>query len=125
MPKDPHARYSRNGHWHALRSVNKQRPARFGLADFPDETVEVVMQQTHRGDERESHACNNGIIKEAPQVSERTKSQAQHDISQDQESARPKHETNEGTGLGIVACPAEVEEPDDRQVLNVVPRLEH
>src|SRR5437867_5917194 len=104
MPKD---RYSindrRRGRRYALGGFIKQRPARLRLANFPDETVEVVMQQSHRGHERESHARSDSVIKEPPDVSERTEGEAQNDICQNEESTRAEHETNEGAGFRIVA----------------------
>src|SRR5262249_18481668 len=54
-----------------------------------------------------------------------SKSQANPDVGSRHNCTWPEEEPDERTCFRILPCPAEIEEPDDRQVLDVMPGFEH
>src|SRR5262249_12465116 len=65
------------------------------------------------------------FVKQTPCMSKHAESQTHADIRRRHQYAWPEEGSDEGTSLRVFSRAAEIEEPDDGQILNVVPGLEH
>src|SRR5678810_1303499 len=60
-----------------------------------------------------------------PGMRERSKSQTKTDIQKSENGTGTEQESNESPRFRVLSCPREIENPDDRKVLDVVPHFEH
>ena len=117
-----------NGSRHIQRRssgrMKVERPPGARIANFPDETVIVKMEQSRcrqEGDQNVPHRSRRDTFEKL----EAAKSETKTDVASDKCSAAAKQKRDEPADASLLLDPPSIEHPDNRQVLHVVKNLKH
>ena len=105
-------------------SCNAQPGLRAALADLPDETVEVEVEQGRGPDDGDQDVLQRDDRDALLQAADKAVADDQSDIEPEHRCTAAEQESREAANVGVAVDPFAVEDPDDGQILNVVKDLE-
>src|SRR4029453_11489062 len=98
--------------------------ARPFLANLPNKTVIIKMEQTGRSDDSGEHARDRVHAEIGIQITDRAVSEHESNVQPHQPSAAAKDETHEAADRTIFLHAVAIVNPNDREVLHVVKNFE-